>query len=74
MNLRQKKDELTAEIADRKAENDEARARHQLDNAADYAAYAVEAALSAIDEARWAVLNANDLALDYEEKYGSLDD
>lgn len=70
MGLRAKKDEIAAEMGVRKAINDQQRAAKQVQAADDYAEYAVQYALMAVDEAKWAILDAQDKRMDYQETYG----
>lgn len=70
MTLRQKKDEFDADREARKAENEQERALKDAEDAEDYADFAIRYALMAMDEARCAVLDAEDKRLDYEEQYG----
>jgi len=71
MALRQKKDELAAEIDLKKAEGEQQHAAREAEAAAEYADYAVRYAMMSLDEARAAVLDAADKRMDYEERYGA---
>ncbi len=65
-------DHIRDEIAKAKAEHDKNKAQRALDDAEDYAAASMEVALLAIDEAHYAVMQALDAKLDFEEKYGAV--
>lgn len=66
----EKKRAIMKSISARKFKNEQERATAEVDDANDYAQYAVDFAIMAIDEAALAVLNAAKLEQSYDEKYG----
>lgn len=70
MNLRERKQELKGNFARRRDQEEKAIARRDALDAADYAEFLVEIANFAAQDANVAVLEAQQMKMDYEAKFG----